>query len=498
MKIARWSLFAALVLLLVLVFTTDGGGGASDFTRFLGRFHPSLVHLPIGILLLALLLEGLMRTPRFEAFATLTPMVWLAGAWSAILAAFAGLYLSQGGGYDPETLVWHKRLGVAVAVLAVAAYGLRNRSAGTQRLSWGYGALLASLFLGVTIGGHLGGTLTHGEGYLTRYMPDALRSVAGLPSKEDLGRLTLEDPENTPIYASLIQPIFDARCASCHNPNKKKGGLVLDSGEGLLEGGDDGDVLVAGRAAESEVIRRIWLPATHEDHMPPEGRPPLTVAEAELLRWWIDQGASFEQTLAEAEQTPAVKPILDGYGLDEIRTGIFALDVPPPDSAAVAALRALGLGVMPLAEQEPFLQVRCPSTGACLSPPQVEALRPLAPHIAWLDLGRTPVGDSALAVVSTLPHLTRLHLEQTAITDAALAYLDGLQYLEYLNLYGTRVSDEGLQHLSGLPALKALYLWQTGVTEAGVERLQQIHPHLDVNLGLTFAPPVTPAGDTSE
>jgi hypothetical protein len=255
---------------------------------------------------------------------------------------------------------------------------------------------------------------------------------------------------------------------------------------------------VAGRPEESALIRRVWLPLAHEDHMPPEGNPQVTVAEAELIRWWIDQGASFEQTLGVAEVTPTVQTILDGLGLDEIRTGIFALRVPKADSSALEALRARGFAVTSLAEEEPFLHVRCLDAAACRGAGWAEALTPLAAQITWLDLGRMPVEDAALAPIARLENLTRLHLEQTAVTDDGLSSLRGLAYLEYLNLYGTAVTDDGLQHLAGLPALRALYLWQTGVTDAGAERLRQALPRLDVNLGLPLTPPTTPVVDAPD
>jgi hypothetical protein len=239
---------------------------------------------------------------------------------------------------------------------------------------------------------------------------------------------------------------------------------------------------VARRADESEIVRRLWLPASHDDHMPPAGRPQLTIAEGELIRWWIDQGASFEQTLAAAHITPTVQAILDGYGLDEIPTGIFARDVSPPDAASLDALRDLGLTVLPLAEGEPFLHVRCTLADAC-GAAQMNGLRPVARQVTWLDLSRAGISDANLTVVSEFEHLTRLHLELTPITDAALVHVEGLQYLEYLNLYGTDVSDDGIGLLAGLPALKVVYLWQTDVTEAGAGRLRQARPDLEVNLG---------------
>lgn len=479
------SLVAGLLLLLFLLFTA--GGEAASAWVWLGRLHPLFVHLPIGILFMALVLELFRQRPEV---AGAIPAVLFVGAWSAILAALAGLLLADSGGYDPATLAWHQRLGVGVAVWAVVAYALRARQAASAS-PLVYRGVLVLLLAGLAVGGHLGGTLTHGDDYLTRRLPDGLRRLAGLPPQADLGKRLIANPDTTSVYAALIQPIFNDHCVACHRVDRTEGGLALDTPEHLLAGGDEGDVLVPGRADDSELIRRLWLPTEHPDHMPPE--EPLSIAEAELLRWWIDQGASFETTLAEAERTPTIRRVLDAYGLDALRTGIFALKVPLPDSSAVAALRATGLAVQTLAEEEPFLQVHATNVARTLTSADLDRLRLLAAQVAWLDLARTPVGDSTLALLATLPHLTRLHLEHTRVTDAGLQQLKDLSYLEYLNLYGTAVTDAGLRHLEGLTRLRRLYLWQTNVTPEGVERLKQALPKLEVNLGATV--PAAQASD---
>ena len=490
-----WAVGIGIVLLALLFLTFINPDDPPDFALFLGRFHTILVHFPIGLLLIAALLEALVRLPRFAHLNAAIPVLLLAGAAGAVVAMLAGLYLALGGGYDEDTIYWHKRLGIGVAIGAFLVVGLKTRAhpgaaAGRRKT---YLVVLVVLIGAITVGGHLGGTLTHGSGYLTRYLPDPLRRLVGGSSGTEGWMANLEDVEEAVLYSDLIQPILEDRCVTCHNPSKRKGRLELNTPEGILKGGEEGEIFVAGRSSESEMMRRILLPPDHEDHMPPEGKPPLTVAEAALIRWWIDQGASFDQSVAEAEMTPIVQQIFDGLELPERKTGIFALEVPAADSAAIEALRDLGVSVEPLAEEEPFLHVRCPQTDACFGEAQAQALLPLAPQVAWLDLGHAQVNDSTLVTLASLPHLTRLHLEQTSITDAGLAHLKGLPYLEYLNLYGTNVSDAGLEHLAELPALKALYLWQTQATEAGAQRLQEALPDLDVNLGWT---PVTPAAQT--
>jgi len=495
MKTAQLLLGAGLVLLVLMLIAVPGGGRPSDLTLFFGRFHPLVVHLPIGILLMAAALEGLTRIRQWKQRYDLSVQLLLyAGAWTGILSVIAGLYLAQGGGYDPSTLAWHKRLGVLVALLAVVCYFAKVRPDWLRHLSHIQahkvsGGAIAVMILGLALTGHFGGRLTHGSGYLTRYMPDGLRQLAGLPAKADLGKLQLADPAQATTYDALIAPVLSQRCTSCHGAVRARGGLRLDAPEHIMEGGDEGPPIVAGRPEESELITRVWLPLHADGHMPPEGSPQLSVAEAELVRWWIESGASFDRLLPDAEPTPVVASILDGLGLNEIRTGIFALDTAPPDSQDIDALAGLGVSVTPLAEHASDLQVRCIDLAGCSGGTELpEGLRKLAPNIAWLDLGRSQAGDRLLETVGTLPHLTRLHLQQTRVTDTGLSHLLELSYLEYLNLYGTAVTDSGIVRLSRLPALKSLYLWQTQVTPSGVEALQAAAPDLYINTGLSLEP----------
>ena len=120
---------------------------------------------------------------------------------------------------------------------------------------------------------------------------------------------TIEAPEeNAPdpetVYGALIHPIMEAKCASCHGKEKKKGKLAVHTLEALMKGGDEGNTVVAGKSAESVLVQRIDLPKDDDDHMPPEDKEQLTAKETALIKWWIDSGAKGESKLAEA-QVPA-------------------------------------------------------------------------------------------------------------------------------------------------------------------------------------------------
>src|SRR2546426_1849851 len=96
-------------------------------------------------------------------------------------------------------------------------------------------------------------------------------------------------------FSKDIQPILQQTCIKCHGTEKQKGKLRLDTKEAAFKGGKDGVVLVAGDAEKSELYKRTILPKGHDDIMPNEGDP-LTKAQTDLLRDWINQGAVWPDT----------------------------------------------------------------------------------------------------------------------------------------------------------------------------------------------------------
>ena len=148
-------------LLLLGIIAVVGGDHDSSLWPLAGRFHPLLVHLPIGMLLLAVAAELLGRNPERSAWRPLVPLALLLGAWSAILADIVGLLLSDWGSYDPDVLQWHRWLGLGIPVLASATWWLREKAeAGEARAHRSYPMSVGGLLLSLTIGGPLRGTPT--------------------------------------------------------------------------------------------------------------------------------------------------------------------------------------------------------------------------------------------------------------------------------------------------------------------------------------------------
>ena len=86
-----------------------------------------------------------------------------------------------------------------------------------------------------------------------------------------------------------VRPILEAKCVACHGAEKHKSGLRLDRKADAFQGGDGGPAIVAGKSAESELIRRITS-KEKDVRMPPKGDM-LTNEQVDTLKEWIDAGA---------------------------------------------------------------------------------------------------------------------------------------------------------------------------------------------------------------
>lgn len=489
------SIVAVAVLIIALTAYGIDWSQPPSLILFFGSLHPVVVHFPIGLLILAALLEGLVRYhDRFSSVKPTISIVLALGALSAVASAAVGWFLSLSGGYDGALVSWHQWLGVGVAVGGVGAWWLereaRKTSPSVPFAKAGYVAVLSLTALLLVVTGHLGGSLTHGSGFLTQHLPTSIqRWVGGAGAARPAGVPVPVD--SALVYQDLVHPILQDRCVECHGPNKTKGGLRLDGPEQIQAGGDSGPVLQPGGPEQSELIRRVTLPLYHDDVMPTDGRSPLSVERVELLRWWIANEASFEAKVGDIEEetTPSsVQTVLARLSRprDEIRTGIYAEAVAPPDSSVLDDLARSPLRIRRVARGEPFLQVEVRAHADTVDAALLSRLEGMAEQVAWLDLSGTVVTASGLEVAGTFPHLTRLALRDATVDEAGLQALENNTFLEYLNLVESNVSDDGLAHLASVPSLKTLYLWQSRVTDAGVDSLMARVKGLDVNRGATL------------
>jgi uncharacterized membrane protein len=436
----------------------------------MGTLHPLLVHFPIALLLLATGLEIYGRTAKGKAFLPVIPLLLVLGGIGAALSALSGYLLSQTGGYDPSVLSGHQNAGIALAATSLLLAALYQR-ASRLRLPGLFG-----LSILVVLTGHQGGTITHGKGYLNPLLRKNTEPVAA--------RLSAD----ANAYEALIKPLLQEKCSSCHGSGKQKGKLRLDSPEAIRKGGKHGFAL-EGTASVPLITHRIHLPPGDEEHMPPSGRPPLSEKEKIYLEKWLEKGADPQLRIADleldTELAPSAPPPTEWPDAGNLK---------PVTHEQLAALRALDINAVAIAQENPLLQVSVPSVSR-LGKPHWEALKSIERHIASLRLSGTDTEDTHLAWIAGIPHLARLYLDGTNISDTGLSQLKEARHLRYLNLVGTKTSAQGLKALRDLPALQALYLYQTRAAQADLSVLKGYFPRATLDTG-GYTLPLLP-GDTS-
>lgn len=195
---------------------------------------------------------------------------------------------------------FHQWLGISTGVIsAMLSYMAKFWSDEKTMMKLFKPVLWVSLIL-ITITGHLGGNLTHGSDYLTAYLPQPIRGWVGMEARAEAiegGSIIpkIDNIQQAIVYQQLVQPVLKQKCWSCHNAEKQKGKLRMDTPEFLMAGGEDGVIIKAGMPLESEMIKRLLMDASEEHHMPPKGKTPMTEDEIAVLQWWVQHGADFKK-----------------------------------------------------------------------------------------------------------------------------------------------------------------------------------------------------------
>jgi mono/diheme cytochrome c family protein len=281
-------------------------------------------------------------------------------------------------------------------------------------------------------------------------------------------------------FAKDIQPIFQQTCVKCHGPEKQKGDLRLDSKTDAMKGGKDGAVIVPGQADKSDLYKRVSLAPGSDDIMPPKGEP-LTKAQTDLLKDWINQGAVWPEE-AVAKAAPEASAAKSESAPSSPLAGLTEVKPTSAEAGAIAKIEGAGVSVRPVAMNLNWREANFHMQGTNITDATIAPLKDIV-TLVDLNLAGTRITDAGLQNIDGLTNLVMLHLEHTKITDAGLAHLKNLKHLTYLNLYDTAVSDKGLAELKDLSNLKRLFVWQTKVTDQGMSDLQKSLPKIEVSRG---------------
>ena len=143
------------------------------------------------------------------------------------------------------------------------------------------------------------------------------------------------EAEGFEFFEKRIRPLLSEQCYECHSAQSKKvkGGLLLDSREGITQGGDSGPAFVPGDPDKS----RLVVAARHTDkelRMPPKRK--LSDAQIADLEAWVKMGAPDPRQASTTAQKPRAKY---GMSLEEGRKfwSLKPVQYPPVPKVANAS-----------------------------------------------------------------------------------------------------------------------------------------------------------------
>jgi uncharacterized membrane protein len=449
--------YKTLLLIVILIFgiATLYGLKTNEPPRlilFIGRFHPLLLHLPIGALIVTFFIDVLGRIQNKYPDNTIKNLLGFTGLFS-VLTCFLGYFLSLEGGYNNNTLDIHLYTGIGTALLINILYFISLKP--NFKANKLFLALFITSLITISIAGHYGSILTHGDNFLTEY--------AKAPEKEN----TIEIIDSLRMYDDVIAKILDDKCVQCHNTSKQKGELSLISPTAILNGGVSGPIINEGNAINSLLFSRTQLAISNEEHMPPEGKKQLTKDEIWLIEHWINNGIDFKQYASSISENDSLKAKLKNYLIfDKIK-------IPKASKDAIEIAKSAGFRVLELVPGEAELNVKL--LDAKPTKETFEALESIEEQIVELELNATAFNDNMSTILKNFKNLKQLRLDKTLITDKTLGYVKYLDQLEVLNLFQTDVTNKGISDLLVSIQPKTIYAWETGLDQQTAETLIKNH-----------------------
>ncbi|MRI00523.1 hypothetical protein GH721_08235 [Kriegella sp. EG-1] len=424
------------------------------FVGWVGRWHPLVLHFPIVLLLICVFL-GLTNK-------NISPLLFTITVLLTLVTAISGFFLSKETGIKGSLIIWHQWLGGALALLVTIWYWLST--------TFAIHGIIPKIIQGiililVLVTGHFGGMVTHGEDFLALPIEKRQEGI----------------PENPLIFANVVSKILDDKCVSCHNPNKKKGELLLNTFEGVLAGGEFGSTVIPYDIEKSELIKRLHLPIDDEKHMPPEGKKQLTTSEINIIERWIALGASDTLKLNQLPNTETLVSLVTSLMKPEVSSGWENL--PILKDSVIDNLSTDYITIKRIASNINALSVDV------YKPPTYDSnwvlnLNQIAKNIIELDLSGLPISDNEFTFITTCNNLERLEIDKTSVGDNEIKLLLQLKKLEFLKVFNTDITDESIKVFKEMNSLKSLYLGGSKITDEGINNLKLIKPDLQIIDGI--------------
>ena len=424
-----------------------------EILKYLGNFHPVILHLPIGALYFTVFLVFFEKVMKQNFFTTIRIGLLFSFVF-ALLSCFLGYFLSLGSDYGENILNIHMWLGISTTLFIGILLFLQKNKAYKKFFKPSF---LATIIL-LTFTGHYGGSMTHGEDFLA------------FPEKKI--EINADFNERINMYSDVVRPILDNKCIKCHNQNKSNGKLRLTDQEQMLFGGKSGPILIPSNSNESLLYSYLELPIDHKLHMPPKGNQQLKDHEVELIKYWIDSGASFsEYEVPNQEDEELI------YNLSSFFPPA-PTEIELPKQRDLEKLKDLNFRVERYSVDNNYLDVKF--LGDKVQQKHLNGLLNISKQLIKLDMSNSQLDDQFMSIFSKFKSLEYLKINGNPLSDTGLKKIN--DNLKSLNLNNTNVSYVGVDEFLKNSTLKNLYLWNTNIKTAEQNQLLQDH-NVDINFG---------------
>lgn len=434
---------------------------------FLGRFHPLLVHFPIGFLILAILIEIYCSIFKIRVNKSIINFTWFIAFFSSILTTTLGLLIAETGHYIDENLFMHKVFGLSLTTVSFVSWFFRL-SFFSNLFSSSFKTLSNTIIVVLlTLTGHYGGNLTHGETYLVDYAPENIKELVVKKNKHV--ELEIDSVE---IYNDLIQPIFNQKCVSCHNKEIFRGNLNMDSYSNLLKGGSSGNPINKSDPRKSLLIKRITMPTSDLKYMPPDGEP-VSFDEIKTLIWWINNLDKSNDNLASLKVEDDIKESLEMlYSINFKEKQWFEkIIVEKLDESLIQGIDNTIFQIKYVSDDKKFLSVKYLKKNVSLG--DIEKLEKIRGNITYFTAKSSNLSNDMIKSISNFENLVKLEIQDNNINDESIEILQSLNNLEILNIHKTKITSKAIDALKKFKNLKRAYVWGTSISKSEIDNFNR-------------------------
>ena len=405
--------------------------------EIIGKFHPLVVHLPIGFITLTLILVMLSKRKPKLGIDKLIPDLLGLCFLSALISTITGYIMPKGQEFSEALLSRHFWSAVSLTVIS----GLMLIPRLEKYRIFGYW-LMGILMV---ISGHFGGSLTHGEDYF---------SFSGSGNYENV----VLKKDGT-VYQDLILPILTKKCISCHNESKSKGGLKMHDFTNIMKGGKSGPVIVTGNPDESEIIKRLLLPHTDEHHMPPKGKSPLSDSEIAIIQFWIKNGADKSFIVGNIPREDPINNFLPTILAEQAPVEPEIPSQKPLSPSILQTLNSQGVVMIPLDEKKNLYKANLTKVNDLA----IKDLKKIIPNLISVSIQDKNITKDWLMMLSNFTHLRTLQLQNCTFEKGIVWNLSTLSDLHTINFTGSNSTNPDQTQIQLPPSVRQLYLYNSNL-----------------------------------